>query len=38
LSDASRQFDAATQANMVAIAQEFRQTEKNTPPVSFILC
>ncbi|EAU85446.1 hypothetical protein CC1G_12419 [Coprinopsis cinerea okayama7 len=30
--DASRQFDAATQANMIAIAQEYRQAEKNTPP------
>lgn len=34
IADASRQFDAATQANMVAIAQEYRQAEKNTPPVS----
>ncbi|KAF9007074.1 hypothetical protein BDQ17DRAFT_1238240 [Cyathus striatus] len=30
--DASKQFDAATQANMIAIAVEYRQTEKNTPP------
>ncbi|KAG5643014.1 hypothetical protein DXG03_001752 [Asterophora parasitica] len=30
--DASRQFDAATQANMVALAKEYRQAEKNTPP------
>lgn len=30
--DASKQFDAATQANMIAIAQEYRQAEKNTPP------
>ncbi|KAF8656257.1 hypothetical protein AX16_002693 [Volvariella volvacea WC 439] len=30
--DASRQFDAATQANMIAIAIEYRQAEKNTPP------
>ncbi|KAJ3566298.1 hypothetical protein NP233_g7089 [Leucocoprinus birnbaumii] len=30
--DASRQFDNATQANMIAIAQEYRQAEKNTPP------
>lgn len=30
--DASKQFDAATQANMVAIAVEYRQVEKNTPP------
>lgn len=30
--DASKQFDAATQANMLAIAKEYRQTEKNTPP------
>ncbi|TFK27135.1 hypothetical protein FA15DRAFT_653798 [Coprinopsis marcescibilis] len=30
--DASRQFDEATQANMIAIAQEYRQAEKNTPP------
>jgi hypothetical protein len=31
--DASRQFDAATQANMIALAKEYRQAEKNTPPV-----
>ena len=31
--DASRQFDAATQANMIRLAKEFRQVEKNTPPV-----
>ncbi|KAG6908689.1 hypothetical protein DXG01_003703 [Tephrocybe rancida] len=30
--DASKQFDAATQANMIALAQEYRQAEKNTPP------
>ncbi|KAJ8518476.1 hypothetical protein ONZ45_g4457 [Pleurotus djamor] len=30
--DASAQFDAATQANMIAIAIEYRQAEKNTPP------
>lgn len=30
--DASRQFDAATQANMIALAKEYRQAEKNTPP------
>ncbi|KAJ8523219.1 hypothetical protein ONZ45_g283 [Pleurotus djamor] len=30
--DASRQFDAATQANMIALAIEYRQAEKNTPP------
>ncbi|TFK40388.1 hypothetical protein BDQ12DRAFT_664848 [Crucibulum laeve] len=30
--DASKQFDAATQANMIAIAKEYRQAEKNTPP------
>ncbi|TFK37499.1 hypothetical protein BDQ12DRAFT_713317 [Crucibulum laeve] len=30
--DTSKQFDAATQANMVAIAIEYRQAEKNTPP------
>lgn len=30
--DASRQFDAATQANMIEIAKEYRQAEKNTPP------
>ena len=34
-SDASRQFDPATQANMISLAKEYRQTEKNTPPVSF---
>ncbi|KAJ3494189.1 hypothetical protein NMY22_g20108 [Coprinellus aureogranulatus] len=32
--DASKQFDAATQANMIEIAKEYRQAEKNTPPVS----
>ncbi|KAJ7467460.1 hypothetical protein FB451DRAFT_1040077 [Mycena latifolia] len=30
--DTSLQFDAATQANMLAIAKEYRQTEKNTRP------
>ncbi|KAI0303720.1 hypothetical protein B0F90DRAFT_1626162 [Multifurca ochricompacta] len=30
--NASRKFDAATQANMIALAQEYRQAEKNTPP------
>lgn len=30
--DASKQFDATTQANMIAIAKEYRQAEKNTPP------
>ncbi|KAG9224911.1 hypothetical protein CCMSSC00406_0001938 [Pleurotus cornucopiae] len=30
--DASNQFDATIQANMIAIAIEYRQTEKNTPP------
>ncbi|TFK75227.1 hypothetical protein BDN72DRAFT_564468 [Pluteus cervinus] len=30
--DASRQFDNATQANMIQIAKEYRQAEKNTPP------
>lgn len=30
--DASKQFDAATQAKMIAIAKEYRQAEKNTPP------
>ncbi|TRM65095.1 hypothetical protein BD626DRAFT_240688 [Schizophyllum amplum] len=30
--DASRQFDDATQQNMIALAQEYRQAEKNTPP------
>jgi len=30
--DASRQFDAATQALMIQLAIEFRQAEKNTPP------
>ncbi|KAJ6538459.1 hypothetical protein DFH09DRAFT_1398180, partial [Mycena vulgaris] len=28
----SLQFDAATQANMLALAIEYRQAEKNTPP------
>ncbi|KAG6842343.1 hypothetical protein C0991_010633 [Blastosporella zonata] len=30
--DASKQFDATTQATMIALAQEYRQAEKNTPP------
>ncbi|KAG6862554.1 hypothetical protein C0995_000102 [Termitomyces sp. Mi166 len=30
--DASRQFDATTQANMIALAIEYRRAEKNTPP------
>ncbi|KAJ7213732.1 hypothetical protein B0H12DRAFT_370776 [Mycena haematopus] len=30
--DASKQFNATTQQNMLAIAIEYRQTEKNTPP------
>ncbi|KIP05829.1 hypothetical protein PHLGIDRAFT_36220 [Phlebiopsis gigantea 11061_1 CR5-6] len=30
--DAAQQFDAATKANMIALAQEYRQAEKNTPP------
>ncbi|KAJ7682428.1 hypothetical protein DFH06DRAFT_1030350 [Mycena polygramma] len=30
--DTSKQFDAATQKAMLAIAIEYRQTEKNTPP------
>ncbi|KAF4596583.1 hypothetical protein EYR38_007970 [Pleurotus pulmonarius] len=30
--DASNQFDATVQANMIAIAIEYRQAEKNTPP------
>ncbi|KAH8999599.1 hypothetical protein EDB86DRAFT_2908786 [Lactarius hatsudake] len=30
--DASKQFDAATQANMLALAKEYRQAEKSTPP------
>jgi len=34
-SDASRQFDPATQANMISLAKEYRRTEKNTPPVGF---
>jgi hypothetical protein len=33
--DASKQFDSATQANMVALAKQYRQAEKNTPPVCF---
>ena len=33
--DASRQFDAATQANIISLAKQFRQAEKNTPPVGF---
>jgi hypothetical protein len=35
--DASTQFDAATQALMVAAAVEYRQVEKNTPPVSSLI-
>ncbi len=35
ISDASNQFDATVQANMIAIAIEYRQAEKNTPPVRF---
>lgn len=35
LLDASRQFDATTQANMIALAKEYRQAEKNTPLVGF---
>jgi hypothetical protein len=31
--DASKQFDAATQAKMVSLAQQLRKAEKNTPPV-----
>ena len=34
--DAAQQFDDATKANMIALAIEYRQAEKNTPPVSFI--
>ncbi|KLO17393.1 hypothetical protein SCHPADRAFT_937092 [Schizopora paradoxa] len=30
--DAAAQFDAATQQNMINIAVQFRQAEKNTPP------
>ncbi|KAF8349140.1 hypothetical protein F5887DRAFT_949554 [Amanita rubescens] len=30
--DASRQFDKATQMKMIALAIEYRQAEKNTPP------
>ncbi|KAG6817685.1 hypothetical protein H0H87_005444 [Tephrocybe sp. NHM501043] len=30
--DVGRQFDAATQAKMIAVAQEYRQAEKNTSP------
>jgi hypothetical protein len=33
--DVAQQFDEATKANMIAIAIEYRQAEKNTPPVSF---
>jgi hypothetical protein len=31
--DASRQFDAATQANMISLAKQLRQVEKNSAPV-----
>ncbi|KAG5724694.1 hypothetical protein E4T56_gene3752 [Termitomyces sp. T112] len=30
--DAGKQFDATTQSNMIMLAIEYRQTEKNTPP------
>ncbi|KAL5486066.1 hypothetical protein ACEPAI_7110 [Sanghuangporus weigelae] len=30
--DAAQQFDDTTKANMIALAVEFRQVEKNTPP------
>ncbi|TCD69336.1 hypothetical protein EIP91_007892 [Steccherinum ochraceum] len=30
--DTAQQFDATTKANMIALAQEYRQAEKNTPP------
>ncbi|THH33193.1 hypothetical protein EUX98_g980 [Antrodiella citrinella] len=30
--DTAQQFDAATKASMIALAQEYRQAEKNTPP------
>ncbi|ESK94609.1 hypothetical protein Moror_14333 [Moniliophthora roreri MCA 2997] len=30
--DAAQQFDEATKANMIALAIEYRQAEKNTPP------
>lgn len=33
--DACRQFDVDTQANIIAIAKDYRQVEKNTPPVNF---
>ena len=33
LLDVSRQFDAVTRANMIALAKEYLQTEKNTPLV-----
>jgi hypothetical protein len=31
--DAAKQFDAATQQKMINLAVQFRQAEKNTPPV-----
>ncbi|KAI0784250.1 hypothetical protein C8Q75DRAFT_795160 [Abortiporus biennis] len=30
--DAAQQFDAATKANMISLAVEYRQAEKNSPP------
>ncbi|KAL5525722.1 hypothetical protein ACEPAG_7059 [Sanghuangporus baumii] len=30
--DAAQQFDGTTKANMISLAVEFRQVEKNTPP------
>lgn len=33
ISDASRQFNGNTQTSMITLAIEYRQAEKNTPPV-----
>lgn len=35
--DASKQFDSATQAKMISLAQQLRQAEKNTSPVGSVL-
>lgn len=35
--DASKQFDAATAKNMVNLAIQYRQAEKNTPPVRLLM-
>ena len=34
-SDASKSFDSTTQANIISLAVQLRQVEKNTQPVGF---